>query len=675
LRNRDARFFSATGNYGNRASSAANIAAGPDRFDFGKWQDVKDVFFGRYDSLVEVDTEPERSSHTNEGDWLDTTDADWTANDIVLGGQNRNVTRQVWKYFARYATHWLEKTRPAGESRNSSTEGGLSTAQRYAWDARGIDGLRCDFGQGLPPQAWEYIINVARERKWNFVMMSESLDGGAVTYRSNRHFDILNENIVFPLKTATTKADYRNIFESRRAAYGQGLVLINNVSHDEENYDDPWEALVRFSVGGTLDGAPMIFPGQELGISKTSGYNHYELNFGKQVPHFKRFNSMQPIWNDTNFGKDQLFPVYAGMGAARAASAALRSSNRWFLDGDGNNAKIHAVAKYESSGASPAFQDVVLAFANLDRNANPADNFKIPGVLATHLGLQDTRTYNVKNIAAYENTVNGMSGRRGNWLWGAGYTGAQLKSSGFFLSMNRVPTMDSSANPADPAWNQRPFEAQYLKLHDVTPPPSSAPNTSYYQIGNEGTFTWTSNAGPHDNITAWRISIGTTPGGNDVANNISVSSTSYPFTGAPGQTYYATLKAVSGAGIESIASSSDSGSPNPNSTTTPVKLLAPAADEDADGQTNEAEAAAGTNPLSSASTFKVNSAAVPANGQFTITWASVVGKKYRVQRSATLVSNDWTDISPEITATGSTSSYNDPSAGSMRHFYRVRLVP
>ena len=32
--------------------------------------------------------------------------------------------------------------------------------------------------------------------------MTESLDGGAVTYRSNRHFDILNENIVFPWQSA-----------------------------------------------------------------------------------------------------------------------------------------------------------------------------------------------------------------------------------------------------------------------------------------------------------------------------------------------------------------------------------------------------------------------------------------------------------------------------------------
>lgn len=152
IRNKDARFFSATDDYGNRASSAANIAAAPDRYDFGKWNDVKDVFFGRYDALVENDTEPERSSYTSEGDWFDATDTDWTNIDFVQGGVSNNLTKLVWKYFAEYAVYWLEKTRPAGQNRNSVPGDGDSAA-RYAWDAQGFDGLRCDFGQGLPRAA------------------------------------------------------------------------------------------------------------------------------------------------------------------------------------------------------------------------------------------------------------------------------------------------------------------------------------------------------------------------------------------------------------------------------------------------------------------------------------------------------------------------------------------
>ena len=244
IRNRDARFFSKNGNYAERAADATDIAPGPDRFDFGKWNDVKDVFFGRYDALVEVDFEPERSSYKNEGDWFNTTDLDWTTLDFTQDGEQWNVTRRVWDYFAEYAVHWLKQTRSPEQNRNSTPADG-DIAARYVWDARGIDGLRCDFGQGLPPRAWEYIINVARSYKWNFVMMSESLDGGEVTYRSSRHFEILNENIIFPLKSASNAQDYKNIFEGRRSSYGQALVLANTTSHDEENYSDPWQAVVR----------------------------------------------------------------------------------------------------------------------------------------------------------------------------------------------------------------------------------------------------------------------------------------------------------------------------------------------------------------------------------------------------------------------------------------------
>ena len=116
--------------------------------------------------------------------------------------------------------------------------------------------------------------------------MSESLDGGEVTYRSNRHFDILNEDLVFALKSAGNTSAYRTAFENRRTAYGQGLVLLNTTSHDEQNFADPWQAVIRFGVGGTVDGAPMIFQGQELGLADFYGFDLMEKNLCKYVPHF-----------------------------------------------------------------------------------------------------------------------------------------------------------------------------------------------------------------------------------------------------------------------------------------------------------------------------------------------------------------------------------------------------
>ena len=664
IRNKDARFFSRTGNYGLRAFDAGSIAAGPDRFDFGKWNDVKDVFFGRYDALVEVDVEPERSSHTAEGDWFDTAQFEWTNGDFDQGGQSWNVTRRVWQYFAHYAVHWLEKTRPAGQNRNSTPADG-DAAARHAWDARGFDGLRCDFGQGLPPQCWEYIINTARSKKWSFVMMTESLDGGNVTYRSARQFDILNESISFPLKSAGNKQDYRNIYEERRTAYGQALVLANTTSHDEEVMADPWQSVVRYLVTSTLDGVPLVFPGQELGISTTYGYSHYETNFGKQIPHFKRWNSMMPMWNDADFGNDQLYPVFAAANRARTGSPALRSSNRWFLDGDGNNTQIHAVAKYEVPNASPAFSDVVIAFSNLDRGNVQSDNFKIPAGLAPLLGLKDERTYNTRNPAAYT----AQDGTRDEvWLWGAGITGADLKSAGFFVSLNKVPATGG-------AWTTAPFEGQYLKVYDVTPPPSPVPLSNYYAIGTTGTFSWVPNGGPDDNIASWQVVIVDNSSSVVASLSLPAGTTSYSFTGVPGGIYRATITAVSAAGIESATpGESDPGAPNPESPTSSLMLLAAEDDQDSDGESNADEAAAGTNPFLASSVFRV-SGIVRAGGSIDVSFPSVAGKIYQLETSTDLTVGSWLDAGEPFVAEGNSTTLADvPEPGDGKRFYRVRVV-
>jgi PKD repeat protein/glycosidase len=500
IRNQEARFYSRSGDYCQRASSAANIAVATDRGDFGKFEDVYDVFFGRYAALV-CQNPQDNANHLNEGDWFDTTDPNFDA-----------ITRNVWRYFADYILYWLDKTgQPAGTPLGQSN--------------KGIDGLRADFGQGLPPQAWEYIVNKTKSRKWDFVFMAESLDGGPVTYRSNRHFDVLNENAVFALEGATTPSAYRSIYEERRAAYGQGLVLLNTTSHDEENYVDPFQALIRYGCNATIDGAPMVFYGQELGISFTFGFDRYELNFGKFIPHFKKYNSMSPIWNDTTFGLDQLYPVYAAMNRARAQSPALRSSNRWFLDPTSGGASIYAVAKYETANASPATSDVVFGFINLDRDNNQSGvfNVNIEQNGSNLFGIQPNRLYNVKNIAAY--TAIDAS-RTNQFLWSddsfggtVGRWGSNLLSGGIFVSLNKVPTTDG-------AWTNAPYEAQYLKLFDVTPAgalPVLGVTPASHNFGNVATGT-----------TAQTTFVVTNTGGSTLTGTASVGA---PFGIQSGSSY------------------------------------------------------------------------------------------------------------------------------------------
>ncbi len=642
IRHRESRVFSRTDAYDMRASGTGNIAPAPDRYDFGfKWEDVKDVYFGRYASLWV--NSGSAGAHQNEGDWFDTS----IGTENSSGGGNGHfdtITQNVWKYFADYALFWLDQTgHPAGTPANQSH--------------KGVDGLRADFGQGLPPQAWEYLINKVRSRKWDFVFMSESLDGGAVTYRSNRHFDILNENILFDLKAANTATDYRTLLEARRNAYGQGLVLLNTTSHDEENYEDPFQALVRYSVGATIDGAPMIFYGQELGISRTFGFDRYQINIGKTITHFMKFNSLQPIlWpGHRNFGLDQIQPVYAGINAARQASQALRSSNRYFINQTSGSAQaqIHSVAKYETASAAPNFSDVVFAFANLDRNNNQAGTFNVnitqgPGNL---FGIKPNRFYNAKNLAAY---LGADANRRDVWLWGAnGVAGSNVLANGVFVSLNQVPATDA-------AWTNAPFEAQYLKLYDVTPPPTpAAPIAAAYVVGTNVTFSWNSVTDSEGGIAGYHVIIGTTAGGANIFN-AAVTTTNQAASGGYGQTLYARVAAINNAGIEGLFSAVSSG----------AILLDPNDDSDGDGMSNANEVVAATHPLDANSVLRILSL---STGNL-LTWSSVSGKTYQVHATLDLLTN-FAPVSGLVTGLAPTATYLDAQTTNAGKFYRVKIWP
>jgi hypothetical protein len=729
IKNREARFFSRSSDYALRATSAADIATAPDRGDFGKWSDVKDVYFGRYDALVNQNP-ADNTNYLNEGDRFyyaasgqgtdnNPENPNWNSDDDGVTPGTQNVTEDVWRYFARYATYWIEKTRPTGQNRNSTSADGNATA-RYAWDARGIDGLRCDFGQGVPPQCWEYIINVARSTKWNFVMMAESLDGGAVTYRSNRHFDILNENIVFPLKSAGNATQFRQIFEDRRSAYGQGLVLANTTSHDEENYVNIQHPLLRYYLTNTLDGVPLVFMGQELGVTRTSGFTFYETNFGKQVAHFKKFNSMQPAWLNraaSPFGEKFLFDSYASVGQARRFSPALRSPNRYFLSrqAGGTREEIWAVAKYESANVSPNFQDVVFAFVNL-RTEVPGQsdtfNVNVTQGAGNLFGIKSGRTYNIRNIAAYlgPQAQGYPQDRRTIWLWGSnGRTGSDLLGNGVFVSLNGVPTSEppwkgesftdsgygagaAGAGNSSFDWNDAngngqhdageasepfvdangngrydppaPFEAQYLKLYDVTPPPlAGVPTTpKAYAIGNQVTFSWSPATDPDGGISGYEITV-TGAGAPQVFTLGNV--TSYTFTGAIGQTVHATIRAINNAGIKG----------SPTSASSDARLLSVAGDEDGDGMSNGSEETAGTDPLDGVSVFRITRISPQSATAVRLEWSSVAGIRYEVRATSDLAV-PFTNVSgpTPITAVGSTTSWTDTAAGDDRKFYQVRVV-
>jgi len=617
----EARFFSLTNEYDARASSAANITMAPDRYSFPKWTDVAHVYSGRYAALVP--NASQSNNYLSEADWFD----------YSIGGENYTgdgnghfdrITQNVWRYFSDCLLYWLDQT------------GCPSNTPPNLTYSKGIGGLRADFGQGLPPQFWEYLINKVRTRKWDFVFMTESLDGGNVTYRSNRHFDILNENLIFDLQSAAVAGDYRNAFEARRTAYGQSLILLNNVSHDEQSYADPYQALIRYLACGAIDGAPMTCYGEELGISTYFGFDEYQVNFGKTIPNFMVYNDLQPVCNPTNrtFALDQLYPVYAAVNQARQFSPALRSSNRYYLNQTGSETpqnSIFSVAKYQAANASPNFSDVVFAFTTLDRN-HPQTGFFDVNITqngANLFGIQPSRLYNVKNISAYTAID---PNRRNYWLWNGGsggIAGSNILANGIYVLLNPVPT-------DNPGWTTAPFEAQYLKLYDVTPPPAPTATgigaTNNYIFTNVVTFTWLAVTDVQGGVAGYHVWVGTTPGGSNVFNGL-LSGTSLTVTNSFGAHLYATVTTVNNANIESPASSSPG-----------IALVNPA-----------------WVPLATMAAPNL------------LSWSSVSGLTYQVW-STTNLSVPFTAFSGFITAAVPIMTLTNSATNAAR-FYKVQLLP
>jgi len=101
---------------------------------------------------------------------------------------------------------------------------------------------------------------------------------------------------------------------------------------------------------------------------------------------------------------------------------------------------------------------------------------------------------------------------------------------------------------------------------------------------------------------------------------------------------------------------------------------ADSADPDGDGWSNLQEYESGTDPNDPSSYLKVSDIQVSGN-DVVVSFTSVTGKIYRVDRSDTLQSGSWMTVQDNIAGTGSILQITDAGAAAQpKHFYRI-IVP
>ncbi len=476
------QWYSDSSNYGEHASffTATNntdIGVAPDRIDFGKWSDAVEFNYGTYDCLVQG------QAIGFESTWF----SRWFARYLLEEDRMDDLDtyqQEIWKYFSYYPEYWLEKTgHPRGTPKTESH--------------KGIDGLRCDFAQGLPSAFWEYTINKTRTVKWDFLFMAESLDGyrqvggthqHGVGFRSARHFDILNENLVFQWRddffneypgggvhngTVTpnrTTSPKQAAFAERKAAFANAPLLLNLTCHDELLPTAHQPSLMNaYASLCALAGSPMIMYGQEAGMQNdydayssgstymgctldvANNFEIYESNFGKSIPNFKRYNCMTSVWYQGSQWMPQLGAAYGRIGKARLNSPALQSINDYFLCITNTSTKdenIFALAKYEAPGVSAASQDVVFVFVNNDCQAysNTAACYEMDVDYngKNWFGIESSHSYNVVDLTSTNPAA---------FLWPSNKTGSEIIAGGMYVGLS-----------GDPWYGKH---VQFLKLIDV----------------------------------------------------------------------------------------------------------------------------------------------------------------------------------------------------------------
>ena len=289
--------------------------------------------------------------------------------------------RKTLNYFARILPFWLDQT------------------------GNKLAGIRADFAQGLPPQAWEYIINKTRQKKWDFIFLAEALDPDAIRYRVNRHFDVLTTVDHWLYRNnGVTMSQLAGSLEGEAQLYGYNAAIMHNgTSHDEEGNANAWLMMARYAVAAASHGVPMAYMGQPLGVP-------YKVDFQNS------WQDLKGYWDGAN---PQVYGLYGRINEARRTHSALRSPQRYFLTrqyGGGFNENIFSAARWEGD-------DIILVFVNLRDGVVDPETYAIPAAVP----LQAGATYQVVNLVADDPNQT---------LWPNPRRGADIQRDGVYVRFN-----------------------------------------------------------------------------------------------------------------------------------------------------------------------------------------------------------------------------------------------
>ena len=251
----------------------------------------------------------------------------------------------------------------------------IDSSRREAWDAmleialfwagKGVDGLRCDMVELVPPEFLAWLIRAVKERHPSFVFIGEAYEkGNYFRYVQELGFDLLYDKSGFYditrgiLCTGLSASALTSNWQWLGTIQGSMLNFLEN--HDEQRLASPFFAgspakgYAALAYGALFGEASfMIYAGQELGEAAADGHEGRTSIFD-----FATVPALQHLWARLYSGKrltvaeSRVLARYKAILAYVAKFRGLRNWDLCYCQGPGFNPDRHqAFARFDGRRA------------------------------------------------------------------------------------------------------------------------------------------------------------------------------------------------------------------------------------------------------------------------------------------------------------------------------------
>ncbi|MBL0013209.1 MAG: alpha-amylase [Flavobacterium sp.] len=193
---------------------------------------------------------------------------------------------------------------------NTEMRTAMIAAMRYWVNVAGVDGFRCDAADYVPFDFWQQAItSLQTGRRKQLIMLAEGArnDHFAAGFKMNWSWNYVTaiKNVFGPANFSPTSIYTVNTSEYAAVPIGSKKLRFTT-NHDESNtalpvtvFNNKNGALCASAITIFLQGVPLLYSGQEVGVASTSVYNGGTINWSANADMLTGYQQLLAFYNSS----------------------------------------------------------------------------------------------------------------------------------------------------------------------------------------------------------------------------------------------------------------------------------------------------------------------------------------------------------------------------------------